>query len=84
LPAIYPNAGLDVVDVTPTIKTGHPGSPVWTWLTTYFFGVMDEMARCAPFSPVQARRLRRHWAAASHDKTSVLIAPAVFDVVGRR
>lgn len=84
LPGIYRNAGLDVVDVTPTIKAGHPGSPVWGWLTTYFFGVMDEMARLAPFSPEQARRLRRHWVASTGDKTSVLIAPAVFDVVGRR
>jgi SAM-dependent methyltransferase len=84
LPDIYRKAGLDVVDVTPTIKTGHPGSPVWTWLTTYFFGVMDEMAQLAPFSPEQARRLRRHWITAGGEKTSVLIAPAVFDVVGRR
>ncbi|HEY6361764.1 MAG TPA: methyltransferase domain-containing protein [Vicinamibacterales bacterium] len=84
LPAMYRKAGLDVVDLTPTIKTGRPGSPEWTWLTTYFFSVMDEMARFAPFSRVQAKRLRRHWMAASRDKTSVLIAPAVFDVIGRR
>ena len=84
LPAMYRNAGLDVVDVTPSVKTGHPGSPVWRWLTTYFFGVMDEMARLPPFSAAQARRLRRHWVAASRDKASVVIAPAVFDVVGRR
>ena len=84
LPDLYRKAGLDVVDVTPTIKTGHPDSPVWIWLTTYFFGVMDEMARLTPFSSDQAKRLRRHWMAASHDRTAVLVAPAVFDVVGRR
>ena len=84
LPAMYRKAGLEVVDVTPTVKAGHPGSPVWTWLTTYFFGVMDEMAQRPPFSAAQAKRLRRDWIAAGRESTSVLIAPAVFDVVGRK
>jgi hypothetical protein len=84
LPAMYEKAGLEVVDVTPTVKSGHPGSSVWTWLTTYFFGVMDEMAQHPPFSAAQAKHLRRDWTAAGRDRTSVLIAPAVFDVVGRK
>ncbi len=84
LPAMYRKAGLEVVNVTPTVKTGHPGSPVWTWLTTYFFGVLDAMAQHPPFSAAKARRLRRDWIAAGRDSTSVLIAPAVFDIVGRK
>jgi SAM-dependent methyltransferase len=84
LPSMYRAANLDVVDITPTIKAGHPGSPVWTWLATYFLGVMDQLGRLPPFSASQAARLRQHWIAASKEKTSVMIAPAVFDVVGRK
>jgi SAM-dependent methyltransferase len=84
LPALYRAAGLDVVDLTPTIKSGHSGSPVWAWLTTYFLGVMDQLGTLAPFSPEQATRLRQQWIAAGRDKTSVVIAPAVIDVVGRK
>ena len=84
LPSLYREAGLDVVDITSTVKTGHPGSPVWTWLTTYFLGVMDQLGTLPPFSPVQAKRLRQRWIAASQEKTSIMIAPAVFDVVGRK
>lgn len=84
LPDMYRDAGLNVIDVTPTVKTGHPGSPVWTWLTTYFLGVMDQLARLAPFSSAQARRLRQQWVDASAGKTALMIAPALIDVVGRK
>jgi SAM-dependent methyltransferase len=84
LPSIYRDARLDVVDITPTVQTGHPGSPVWRWLTTYFLGVMDQLGTLPPFSPAQAKRLRRRWIAASADRTSLMIAPAVLDVVGRK
>jgi len=36
LPALYARAGLELVDITPTVKSGHPGSPVWNWLSAYF------------------------------------------------
>jgi SAM-dependent methyltransferase len=84
LPAMYRRAGLDVVDLTPTIKTGHPGSPVWTWLSTYFLGVLDRLGRLPPFSPAGARRLRRQWLAASRERAPVMISPTVVDVIGRR
>jgi SAM-dependent methyltransferase len=84
LPAMYRNAGLAVVDITPHIKTGRPGDAVWEWLTTYFFGVLDQLATLPPFTPEQARRLKRHWVAASHDETSLMLTPAVVDVVGRK
>jgi SAM-dependent methyltransferase len=84
LPAMYRDVGLDVIDLTPTVKTGHPGSPVWTWLTTYFLGVMDQLGTLPPFSPAQARRLRQRWTDASADRTSLMIAPAVVDLVGKK
>jgi SAM-dependent methyltransferase len=83
LPDLYRQAGLRTIDTRVTIKTGRPGSAVWRWLTTYFMGVMDEMASFPPFSPKSAMRLRRHWRAASRRSTSLLISPAVLDVVGR-
>jgi SAM-dependent methyltransferase len=84
LPTMYREANLDVIDIAPTVKTGHPGSPVWTWLTTYFLGVMDQLGRLRPFSPAQAKRLRQQWIGASAGKTSLMIAPALVDVVGRK
>lgn len=84
LPAMFEKAGLEVTDITPTIKTGHPGSAVWHWLSTYFLGVMDQLGRLPPFTPAQAARLRRHWIANARKPTSLLIGPTLIDVVGRR
>jgi SAM-dependent methyltransferase len=84
LPAHFGAAGLDLVDVTPHVKWGHPGSAVWQWISTYFFGVFDRLAAHRPFTPAKATRLRKHWLAAAQNKASLIIAPAVVDVVGRR
>lgn len=84
LPDLYRAAGLRVIDTEVTIKTGQPGSPVWRWLTTYFMTVIDRYAAFPPFSRSQAAVVRRHWIHAAADRTSLLIAPAVLDVVGRK
>jgi SAM-dependent methyltransferase len=82
LPSLYERLGLDMIDVTPTIKSGPAGSPVWNWITAYFMGVMPQLAAFRPFDAAQASRLRRDWRAAGRRPTSLLIAPALIDVVG--
>ena len=84
LPGMFEKAGLGVIDVTPTIKTGHPGSLEWTWLSTYFLGVMDQLAQLPPFDARQAASLRRHWLANARRRASLAIGPALIDVVGRK
>jgi hypothetical protein len=81
---LYERAGLEVVEVTPTIKSGRAGSPVWNWVSAYFMGVMPQLAKFPPFTPAQAAQLRRDWLAAGRRRTSWLIAPTVVDVVGRK
>lgn len=84
LPSLLMEAKLEVVSVTPTLKICRPGTPVWRWITDYFFGVLDRIAEFPPFSPEQAARFRKHWLAAQGRKTSLMIAPTVVDVVGRK
>jgi SAM-dependent methyltransferase len=84
LSGLYRKVGLDVTELSPTLKTGSPGSPVWSWLSTYFLGIMDRYARLPPFSPPQAQRLVRHWRAAARHSTSLMLSPTVLDIVGRK
>ena len=84
LPGYYTRAGLTLVEMTPTVKTGHPGSPVWRWLSAYFLGVMDQLGGRAGFQPADAARLARAWRDAGESPASFLIGPTVVDVVGRR
>ena len=84
LPRLYERAGLTLVDVTPTVKFGRPGSAVWRWVSSYFMGVMSQLARYPPFTRAQADHLRRNWLQAGRRPLSLLIAPTLVDVVGRK
>jgi hypothetical protein len=85
MPALFREAGLDVVDVTPNLNVCRPGSPVWRWITDYFLGsVLDRLAEFPPFSPDQAVRFRAHWLAAERTTTALMIAPTVVDTIGRK
>jgi SAM-dependent methyltransferase len=84
LPRLYRKAGLDLVEVVPNMKIARPRDAAWSWMTTYFFGVMDRYAGTPPFTKAQARSLRRWWKAVEREPTSLLISPAVLDVVGRK
>ncbi len=76
LPNLFRQAGLALVETNATLKVGHPGSPTWSWLTDYFLGVMDRLGEFAT--------LERRWRAAARDPSSLLVAPTVLDVVGRK
>ena len=84
MPALFRRAGLEVTGVEPEIKTGHPGSPVWAWISNYFLSVMGQMEKLRPFTPAKAARLRKAWFAAGEDPASLLIAPAVLSITGRK
>lgn len=81
---MYRRAGLTLDDIVVTVKTGHPGSATWRWLSTYFLGILDRYAAFPPFTRRDAVRLRRAWIAAACEKTSLLVGPALLDVVGRK
>lgn len=84
LPRLYRGAGLRLIDTEITVKAGHPRSPTWRWLTTFFLDVMDRYAAFAPFSSAKASRLRRAWHQAERDHASLLIGPALLDSVGQK
>jgi SAM-dependent methyltransferase len=84
LPALFRRAGLDLVETTPTVKVGRPGSPVWNWLWSYTLSVLDRYAQIPPLTKARAQSLRRQWRSASRQATSLVIAPALLDVVGRK
>ncbi len=80
LPRMMRAAGLRVTGIEQTTKSGHPGSPTWNWVTNYALSVMGRLA----LPPASARRLRREWLAAARDRSSLLVAPCVLDIVAQK
>lgn len=82
LPALFKKVGLQVIEITPNMKSGHPGTPTWNWLSNYFLEILDRYAGFSPFNKTKAESLRRQWI--SSKRTTLLIAPTVLDVVGKK
>jgi SAM-dependent methyltransferase len=84
LPELFRAAKLHLLETHPTLRIGHPGSPAWNWMTDYFLGVLDRMAKFPPFDQAAAKALRKHWLAAAKNPAAFLVGPTVLDVVGRK
>jgi hypothetical protein len=77
-------AGLRVTSIEQTTKDGHPGSPTWNWVTNYMLSVVDRLHHAPSFTRAKALRLKRFWLSAAADRSSLLVAPCVLDIVARK
>jgi SAM-dependent methyltransferase len=84
MPGYYARAGLRTIETRAHLKTGAPGSPTWEWMSRFFLGVMPKLGDYPPFTPAAAKRLAARWRAAARRPESLLVAPSVIDVVGRK
>ena len=84
LPALYAKAGLVPEAAKAELKTGFPGSDVWTWASWYFLGVMPRLGKIKPFTPAAAKRVSAAWRAAARRRESLFVAPSVLDCVARK
>jgi len=84
LPAMMQAAGLRLTSIEQTTKDGHPGSPTWNWVTAYVQSVIDRLEHSPSFTRAKAASLKRHWERAATIPASLLIAPCVMDVVGKK
>jgi len=67
---------------------------VWQWLSTYFLGVLEPYSAAsakasapkafAPLTRDAAGRIEAAWNEAARHPTSLLIAPTVLDLLGRK
>jgi SAM-dependent methyltransferase len=84
LPVCFEDAGLEVDDIVPTVKSGRPGSPVWNWLSSYFLPILERYAALGPLTPEAAARIGSAWRDAAGRPASLLIGPMLLDIVGRK
>ncbi|HUR32766.1 MAG TPA: class I SAM-dependent methyltransferase [Vicinamibacterales bacterium] len=84
LPGMMEAARLRVVGIEQTTKEGHPGSPTWNWVTSYVMSVLDRLDHSPSFTRDRGASLKRRWLAAAGNPASLLIAPCVLDVIGRK
>jgi hypothetical protein len=81
---MYRCVGLAPTEARPNLKSGFPGSDVWTWASWYFLGVMPRLGKLKPFTPGAAKRTSAAWRMAAKRPESLFIAPCVLDCVARK
>ncbi len=84
LPALLEQAGLEVVEIHPNIRTGRPGSPIWRWIEMVLENSMPKLVDLGFVTPAHAEEFRREWAARSVDGTSYFCSPPLIDIVARK
>ncbi len=88
LPGMMTAAGLAVTGISPQVKAGPPGSPVWRWVERFIFEHLDSISAdvAAPdaLSPAERQALHTQWRAAAADPDTVLFSPMQVTVTGRR
>ncbi len=84
LPGMMEAAGLRVSSIEQTTKADHPGSPTWNWVTNYMLSVVDRLDHSPSFDRRAALGLKRDWLEAGKNRSTLLIAPCVLDVVAQK
>ncbi|MFN7916151.1 MAG: class I SAM-dependent methyltransferase [Vicinamibacterales bacterium] len=84
LPGMMQAAGLRVTGIEQTTMEGRPGSATWNWVTNYVLSVIDRLDHSPSFTKQTAASLKRKWLAAGRDRSTLLIAPCVLDVVAQK
>lgn len=86
VPVAMAAAGLDLVDVTPTVKCGGPGSGVFQWGHDFFTSAqqLDAMQARGGLSDGDRALFLKEWERICATPGAMFYSPIVLDVAGRR
>ncbi len=84
MPALLHAAGLDCVRTLPEVKSGPPGSAVWTWVEDFLFAHLSTVHAEGHLDQTQVDAFRSAWSTVRERPGSLLVSPVQLIVVGRR
>ena len=84
LPALLRSAGLAIEHLAPLVRIARPGSALWRWPETFFFGYLPTLIEMGLLSDSDAVDFRECWEERSRDPDSFLSTPPMIEVVARK
>jgi SAM-dependent methyltransferase len=84
LPGYLRAAGLDVVDFTPHVLSGAPGSPAFRWASAFFPHHSEAMVASGVLSEGDRDRFLREWEERRVNPDAMFFSPIVVDCAGRK
>lgn len=83
LPAMLRDAGLDVVDCTPHVICGGPGSPAFRWADAFFPHHSRTMVEQGILGEAEREAFLAEWEERKADPATMFFSPIVLDCAGR-
>jgi ubiquinone/menaquinone biosynthesis C-methylase UbiE len=84
LPSIFRAAGLELVEFTPTVLCGGPGSDVFRWAEIFFVPHTETMVREGLLTVAEREAFLREWEERRRDPGALFFSPIVVDAAGKR
>jgi SAM-dependent methyltransferase len=70
-------AGLELVEQLPVVRSGRPGSAVWSWAEEFFLSHSHSMEQAGLLTPEEGARFRSEWAERRNDPDACFYSPIV-------
>lgn len=84
IPAMMRRAGLEVLSVHPNLRVARPNDPLWAWPTTFFRSFLPRLVLMGAITKLLFDQFMAEWDARSHDPDTFVVAPVVYDIIGRK
>lgn len=84
LPAMLRAAGLEVVDCTPHVICGGPGSPAFVWADAFFPHHSRRMVEEGVLGAEEREAFVQEWGERKRDDGAMFFSPIVLDCAGRK
>ena len=79
-----PDAGLEVVSVTPLTRIARPGEAFWEWPRTFYDNYLPQLVEAGYLAEEARQAFDALWAARSADPGAYFATPPMVEVVGVR
>ena len=84
LPRHLRAAGLELVEQLPVVRSGRPGSAVWSWAEEFFMGHSHSMEEAGLLTGAEGERFRTEWSERRADPDACFYSPIVVGFAARR
>lgn len=84
LPRLFRAAGLEMTDELPVVRSGRPGTPVWSWAEEFFVPHSHSMEEAGLLTAEEGVAFRAEWAERREDPDACFYSPIVVGFAARR
>lgn len=84
LPSVMERFGFVIDDIVPIVRTGRPGSPLWTWVTQFQKSYLPSLVERGYITQQELDEFSLEWQDRARDNRGFFVSPPMVGVVGTK